>query len=424
MKVLIVYSSRETGNSRKIAETLVAADPSESVLAPAAEAPSPEGFDAVVLCFGIYRGWPDGDMIAWMKRCRGKEIALFVTLGAWPDSEHAFRCLGRAEGLLESCEVTCRFLCQGRYTEAYLEHLKSIPPSEPHGWTPEKEKRVLEAMKHPSETDCAEAAAAFRAWLEQRGRGGEKAEEPVRKKAVVLSVFGTTVPEAEKAYEILEESIRRRVDLPVFRAYTSPRVRRRLNGRVPSLTGVLKRLVEEGYTDVEVVAGYLADGEEYGKVLRDLAAFRRVLNVHVNGPPLSTLASLSKFLPCLWEVLPEERRPGEPVIFAGHGHADGRSDFAYMALNSELKKLDPDFHAACVEGKPDLESLLPHLRGKRVWILPFLMVAGEHVRTDLAGEGRESWRSRLSEHGFEVRTRIRGLGEFPAVADSFTEGVQ
>ena len=162
---------------------------------------------------------------------------------------------------------------------------------------------------------------------------------------------------------------------------------------------------------------------EDGKVLRDLAAFRRVLNVHVNGPPLSTLASLSKFLPCLWEVLPEERRPGEPVIFAGHGHADGRSDFAYMALNSELKKLDPDFHAACVEGKPDLESLLPHLRGKRVWILPFLMVAGEHVRTDLAGEGRESWRSRLSERGFEVRTRIRGLGEFPAVADSFTEGV-
>ena len=40
MKDLIVYSSRETGNSRKIAETLVAADPSESVLAPAAEAPA------------------------------------------------------------------------------------------------------------------------------------------------------------------------------------------------------------------------------------------------------------------------------------------------------------------------------------------------------------------------------------------------
>lgn len=210
----------------------------------------------------------------------------------------------------------------------------------------------------------------------------------------------------------------------MFRAYTSPRVRRRLNGRVPSLTGVLKRLVEEGYTDVEVVAGYLADGEEYGKVLRDLAAFRRVLNVHVNGPPLSTLASLSKFLPCLWEVLPEERRPGEPVIFAGHGHADGRSDFAYMALNSELKKLDPDFHAACVEGKPDLESLLPHLRGKRVWILPFLMVAGNMSAPIWQERGGSPGAPVFPNTDSRCGPRIRGLGEFPAVADSFTEGVQ
>ena len=423
MKILIVYASRKTGNSRKIAEALRKGIPCDSQLVSAADAPSPEGFDLLVLCFGIYCGWPDGDMMAFMRRCRGKEVALFVTLGAWPDSDHAFRCVGRAEGLMESCDVRLRFLCQGGYTEEFLARMKSIPPSAPHGWTAEREMRVMEAMKHPSSADCANAVAALRSRLEEMEMEKTVSADRPEKKAVVLSVFGTTVPGAEKAYDLLEKSIRSRCGHPVFRAYTSPRVRRRLGGRVPSLTGVLKHLVEEEFTEAEVVAAYLADGEEYEKVVRDLSAFRRSLRIHVNRPPLSTLASLSDFLPLLPSTVPPERLPGEPVIFAGHGHADGRSDFQYLALDAGLKRLDSVFFAACVEGEPGLDSVLPRLTGKRVWLLPFLMVAGEHACRDLAGEGEESWQSLLAARGFEVKTVLRGLGEFPSVADYFTEGV-
>lgn len=420
MKTLIVYSSRATGNSRKIAEALAAAVP-DAVLATAAEAPAPEKFDLIAFCFGIYRGWPDGDMIEFMKRTHHKNAALFMTLGAWPDSEHAFRCLGRAEGLLETDTVRARFICQGGYTQAHLEHMKSLPATSPHGWNPEREERVMEAMKHPSEADCANAAETLRSAIEKLANAKPHAPRTEARRAVVLSVFGTTYPEAAKAYDVLEESIRARTELPVFRAYTSSKIRRKLNNAVPSLSAVLKQLVTEGFTEAEIVAAYLAAGEEYEIVTDTVEAFGRSLKLHVNRPPLDTLPRLRDFLKLIPSFIPAERKPGESVLFMGHGNGDGRSDFAYTALNAELEAIDPDFHAACVEGDPDFESAAAKLNPGRVWLLPFLLVAGDHARNDLAGEEADSWRSILTARGFDVRTVLKGLGENRAVADWFTK---
>ena len=420
MKTLIVHSSRETGNSRKIAEALAAAVP-DAVSATAAEAPSPEKFDLIAFCFGIYRGWPDGDMIEFMKRTHHKDVALFMTLGAWSDSEHAFRCLGRAEGLLETDVVRARFICQGGYTQAYLKHMKSLPANSPHGWNPEREERVMEAMKHPSEADCANAVAALLAAQTKLANAKPNAPRTEAKRAVVLSVFGTSYPEAAKAYDALEESIRARTELPVFRAYTSRKIRSKLNNAVPSLSAVLKRLVTEGFTEAEIVAAYLAAGEEYELVANTAAAFGRSLKLHLNRPPLENLSLLRDFLKLVPALIPAERKPGESVLFMGHGNGDGRSDFAYTALNAELEAIDPDFHAACVEGEPDFESTAARLKPGRVWLLPFLIVAGDHARNDLAGEEADSWRSILTAHGFDVRTILKGLGENRAVADWFAK---
>lgn len=242
-----------------------------------------------------------------------------------------------------------------------------------------------------------------------------------KKRAAVLAVFGTSIARASAAYDGLERSIRSRCPLPVFRAYTSSRVRARLNHTVPSLTDVLKRLVAEGYAEAEVVAGFLTSGEEYDKVLRELAAFDGLLTLHVNRPPLDSEETLERFLRCLPEIIPAERSAGESVVFMGHGNADGRSESRYMALDAALKRRDPDCHVACVEGKPSLAAVLPDLKPGRVWLIPFLMVAGDHACNDLAGEDADSWRSILAARGFEPVPVLKGLGEYRAAADYFTE---
>ncbi len=419
MKTLVVYTSRESGNTRKVAEAIAARLGNHCVLAAVADAPPPENFDFIALGFGVYRGWPDGDMRAYMKRCRHRDVGLFMTLGAYPDSEHAANCLGRAEGLLESCRVRVKFACQGAYTPEFLARLKSLPPTSSHGWTPEREKRVLEAMKHPDAADLQEAAGRFAAAV---SKGMTPAAVAAPPQAIVMAVFGSTVPQALAAYDQLEAALRRaRPGIPVYRAYLSWMVRRKLDFSVPSPATVLQRLQLRGITSVDVSAGLLATGEEYHRLLLEVAAFSGAMTLRVSRPPLDNLDSLRGFLARVAMAVPDERHPGESVIFMGHGNRDGRSDFAYRTAAAELARLDGDFHLACVEGHPDFEEVLPQLRPGRVWLVPFMLVAGDHACHDMAGPEPDSWRSRLNAAGYECGCVLHGLGETAAVADYFAE---
>lgn len=420
MKCLVVYTSRG-GNTEKLARAIASALGPECVCANASDAPPPERFDFIALGFGVYRGWPDGDMRAYMKRCRRKEVGIFMTLGAWPDSEHAFNCIGRAEGLLESCTARVKFICQGGYTPEYLARMKSRPADSPHAWNEERAARVAEAMKHPSEEDLNIAAERFRSAAEKLASRPFRPERAGRK-AQVLAVFGSTVPGAERAYEGIEaELLRRNPELPLFRAYTSGVVRERLGGGVPSLPKVLQRLVLEGYAAADVTAGFLSPGEEFHKLLRDVSAFRPQLELNVSRPPFSSLPELRSFLAAAVSGVPAERQPDEAVVFMGHGNADGRSDFQYMAAAAELKRFDPEFRLACVEGNPPFGELLPGIASRRVWLLPLMLVAGDHALNDMAGDGPDSWKSRLETAGHVCECVLHGLGENPAVARRFAE---
>ena len=283
MKCLVVYTSR-SGNTEKLARAIAAALGPECVLAAAADAPPPENFDFIALGFGVYGGWPDGDLRSYMKRCRRKNVGLFMTLGAWPDSEHAFLCMGRAEGLLENCTTRVKFICQGGYTPEHLARMKSRPADSPHAWDAGREARVAEAMKHPDETDLRIAADRFRAAAEKLRNAPPRPAKPP-KRAQVLAVFGSTVPGAEASYRAIEDAMRERhPELPLFRACTSYAVRSKCAAAAPSLSGVLMRLVREGYAAANLVVGFLSAGEEYHKVRSEAAAFGPQLELCVTRP--------------------------------------------------------------------------------------------------------------------------------------------
>jgi len=237
---------------------------------------------------------------------------------------------------------------------------------------------------------------------------------------VVAAFFGTSVPEAARAYDRIEEQLRRKYpDRPVFRAYTSQVVREKLNGAVPSLSGTLKRLVTEDFDSVDLLAAFLSSGEEYHKLRSTVSAFSSTLKISVTRPPLSGLSSLREFLKRAISAIPKERKSGESVLFMGHGNHDGRSDFAYLAMDLELKKIDIDFHLACVEGNPPPEEAFGKLLPGKVWLIPFMLTAGDHALNDMAGDDSGSWKKRLEASVHECRCILHGLGESPDVADYF-----
>ena len=99
MNACIVYSSC-TGNTRKVAEAL--ADTSGLPCFPVRIAPEPDDFDILALGFWVRKGLPDARALRYMERVRGKDVFFFGTLGAWPHSDHARRCMAATHEILQA----------------------------------------------------------------------------------------------------------------------------------------------------------------------------------------------------------------------------------------------------------------------------------------------------------------------------------
>lgn len=416
MKILIVYTSRESGNTKKVAEALAARFGTECELYDVAYAPAPDRYDFIAFGFGVYHSFPDCIMIDYMRKCHDKDVGLFMTLGMWPDSPQAAACLGRAEGLMPTCRVRVKFACQGGYTLEYLEKLKSRPATSPHGWTPERAERIMEAMKHPDQKDLDAACEKFSAAVDKL----RTAAAPVKagKTAIMTAFFGSTVQSALKAYDEIENAVRTKYpEIPLFRAYTSRMVRCKRGNDVPSPAARLQELFLAGYDTVRILAGYLTPGAEYDKLRQTAEVFSMRLKVTVTKPPLSDPESLRKFLPGVLKAVPADH--SGKVLFMGHGNADGRSAFAYLAAAAELKKANPNYYLACVEGEPSPDPVMEQFRNDKVLLVPFMLVAGDHALNDLAGEDADSWKSRLEKQGCTCYCILHGLGEIPEVAAYF-----
>lgn len=428
-EILIVYSSRTTGNSRKIAEHLAREFGDEAVLYPVGEAPDPAGFAYVIMGFGIYHGWPDGDMRAFMQRCRSQKTGLFITLGAYPDSDHAKTCMGRAEGLMQSCTVYGRFICHGKLDPAMVARMRERSTG-PHSWNEERAERVKAAESHPDDNDLRSASEIFSAAWRKIKSGVFPAKEKETSRAVLLAAFGTSQPGADAAYRQIEaQVINARPDVELRWAYSSGRVRAKLksSGELKlSVAAALNQLLVEGFTDVEVIPVYMTPGEEYHKIARDVNAFHngalKFDRLNLALPLLSNAAKLQKVCRAVITEIPLERAENEAVIFMGHGNHSGRCDMHYLAAAAEFQHLDKNIFLAAVEGVPAFADIKDELRKKgidKAWLMPFMIVAGDHACNDLAGEAEDSWKSQLEAAGIECRVIMRGLGEYPAVASLF-----
>jgi len=75
-----------------------------------------------------------------------------------------------------------------------------------------------------------------------------------------------------------------------------------------------------------------------------------------------------------------------------------------------------------VEGYPGYDEVLARLKEsgvKKVRLMPFMIVAGNHALNDLSGNKAASRKSMLEKEGFETDSNLKGLGENDEIAQIF-----
>ena len=249
------------------------------------------------------------------------------------------------------------------------------------------------------------------------------------KTGILLTAFGTRVPEARAVLGSVASPVREHFPDRVVRwAYTSGVVRRKLAEEgtfIDSPEAALARFAEEGFERIDLWSLHVIPGKEFHDLARTARGFHRAKHglpeIRLTRPLLSSYEDLRRVVQCLLEGLPAERNPEEEaVLFMGHGSARHPADLVYAAMNFALEEEGGNVFAATTQGFPSLSQILPRLdrgRLRKVHLLPFMLTPGEHIRTDMAGDHPESWKSILEHRGLECSISLKGLAENPGVME-------
>lgn len=259
-----------------------------------------------------------------------------------------------------------------------------------------------------------------------------------KKKAILVVSFGTTY---RKTRELTIESVEEKVklafpDYEVRRAFTSRTVIKRLAERdgiaVDNEIQALERLRQEGYRQVFVQPLHIVAGEEFDKVKNLVDRYKQgeLFEVISLGRPVLFYGGQEEF-PDDYRLAIDALKPQlslaggpEAVVLMGHGGVHP-ANAAYAALQLKLEDAGlTNVFVYTVEGFPSLERVIVKLQDggfKKVTLVPFMLVAGDHALNDMAGDDDDSAKSRLEAAGFVVNVYMHGLGENPAIQDIYIE---
>lgn len=263
--------------------------------------------------------------------------------------------------------------------------------------------------------------------------------KPGDKAALLMVHFGTTHDDT-RALTIDAINAKAQATFPELKlqeAYTSRIIIRRLKARgIEKLTPLeaLLRLRSEGYTHVIVQSTNIIDGVEMESLRRDVESVQSFFTEVRTGTPLLYMVEdaeqvvdiLGKYLnasPAKNGKVSAKQLPMQSFVLVGHGTYTP-STAIYSQIDYMLKAHGlTNFHVGTIEGYPTFENMLAQLKAgktKRVMLAPFMFVAGDHAKNDIAVD----WKEALEKEGYMVNVHMEGLGQIPAIQDIFINHIR
>ncbi|QJT07449.1 sirohydrochlorin cobaltochelatase [Oceanidesulfovibrio marinus] len=244
--------------------------------------------------------------------------------------------------------------------------------------------------------------------------------------AILLAAFGSSEPQAHRILARFEAKVREAFPGRTVRwAFTSGRIRERLAGEGKKTDSVSKALARVGFERFETVAVqslHVIPGKEFEdlkRAVRDAEENGPIARTTLGAPLLAGPDDVEAAAAAILRNLPPERSPHEAVLLMGHGTWH-QGDAVYDSLAARLAEQDPLVKLGTLEGIDSLEPLLDALRRdtvNTVWLIPLLAVVGAHVQRDMAGDGPNSWKSRIEAAGFACKPVMRGAVENEDLSD-------
>ncbi|MDY6832662.1 MAG: sirohydrochlorin cobaltochelatase [Thermodesulfobacteriota bacterium] len=242
-----------------------------------------------------------------------------------------------------------------------------------------------------------------------------------QKVGILLVSFGSSEESAQVSFENIEKQVKAAFpDTPVRWAYTSHIIRAKLakqGKRLDSPEVALARMQDENFTHVAVQSLHTIGGEEYHDLCRTVESFKimgRFQKILLGYPLMSTQEDMERTVAAILKTIPKERKKNDAVVLMGHGTPHPSNAF-YAALMFQLQLKDPNIFVGTVEGYPDVDvikELMLQKKIKKAYLIPFMSVAGDHAKNDMAGDEDDSWKSVFTKAGIACVPVMKGTAEY------------
>ncbi|MDR2422910.1 MAG: sirohydrochlorin cobaltochelatase [Deltaproteobacteria bacterium] len=271
------------------------------------------------------------------------------------------------------------------------------------------------------------------------------------KPAIVLAAFGTTELSALNSFQNIIAQVEKAFpDYEVHIAFTSNIIRKIWHDRyddgdfdkknpgvdtrfyeIGNVLTELAKIQERGADIILVQSLHITDGEEYEDVKNLVSTVQKIktyqpsltpfpwigLGVPALGEgdgPAKEIAAATK---ALESIVNEAKSKNAALVLMGHGN-EKLTQKVYGKLQKSLRDAyGPQIYVGTVEAPPHAPEILAELNKstsavnpKKILLTPLMIVAGDHAHNDMAGDEPDSWASVFKAGGYEVESRLIGLG--------------
>ena len=251
-----------------------------------------------------------------------------------------------------------------------------------------------------------------------------KTMEKNDKASVLMVHFGTTFDDTRKntIAAINDEAKKEFPDMEIREAYTSRIIMRRLKERgivKDNPAEALDKLAKEGYTHIIVQPTNVINGVESKTLEQQLEMYKDKFKEIRTG---SALLSTPEDYKAVAEIINKEvgeLADDEAVVLVGHGTHDS-GNAAYPAMDYTAKSMGYKFYVGTIEGFPEFDDVVKGLKKdniKKVILMPFMFVAGDHANNDIAVD----WKEALEKEGFIVEVKLTSLGMMEDIRKMFID---
>lgn len=267
-------------------------------------------------------------------------------------------------------------------------------------------------------------------------------QDKIGKNEILVVSLGTTITASRIAdIQGIEDALQEAYpEWSVRRAFTSQTIISRIQEReglcIDNLDRAMKRAAANRVQNLVLQPTYMIPGTEYDELKKAIEAYREMFGTVTLAKPLlgavetdisTSLGDLTAVAGALTAGM--RKNNDTACVLIGHGTIH-KSKIAYSQMQTVIKRLGYDnVLIGTVTGDPEETACRSVLESaaktgcSNVILRPFMVSAGKHANSDIAGSDRNSWLSIFSSSGrFEtVTAEISGLGSVRSIQQVYVK---